>query len=89
MRINLRGLRPFRRYGIAIHESGNLGRQCRNVGDIFNPRNRRPPTGALLTIAANRNGEISTNIRNVDLSITGPRRFSILDRSCVIRRPRD
>jgi hypothetical protein len=89
VRINLSGLIPFRRYGIAIHESGNVRNQCRNVGDIFNPRNRRPPTGAIATLNSNRDGEIIANIRNIDLLISGPNRFSILDRSCVVRRPRD
>jgi hypothetical protein len=89
VRINLRGLTPFRRYGIAIHESGNVGNRCRNVGDIFNPRNRSPPTGALTTLIASRDGQIQATINNVDLTISGGRRFSILNRSCVIRRPRE
>ena len=67
MRINLSGLIPFKRYGLAVHENGNTGRQCRRVGDIFNPRDRNPPTGALVTLTANRDGDIAAVIKDVDL----------------------
>jgi Cu/Zn superoxide dismutase len=87
--IRIRGLTPNRRYGIAIHESNNVRNQCRNVGAIFNPENRRPPTGALATLNADRNGNISATLNNIALTITGSKRQSIVDRSCVIRKPRD
>ncbi len=85
MRINLNGLIPFKRYGIAVHENGKIGRKCRRVGDLFNPRNRSPPSGALVTLTANREGEISAVLKDRDLQISGLERNSILDRSCVIR----
>jgi len=89
VRINLRGLTPFKRYGIAVHENGNTRRQCRRVGDIFNPRNRRPPTGAIVTLNANRDGEISAVMKDIDLQISGNEMNSIINRSCVIHKPRD
>jgi hypothetical protein len=71
VKINLSGLTPFKRYGIAVHENGNVRNKCRNVGDIFNPRERRPPTGAIVTLNANKNGEISATLNDIDLQISG------------------
>ena len=59
------------------------------MGDIFNPKNRIPPTGALVTLIANRDGEISTVMKDIDLSISGRQMDSILNRSCVIHKPSD
>lgn len=67
MRINLSGLTPFKRYGIAVHENGNIRGKCRRVGDIFNPKDRSPLTGALVTLTANREGEISAVLKDIDL----------------------
>ncbi len=67
VKISLSGLIPFKRYGIAIHENGNTRNQCKNVGDIFNPMKKRPPTGAIVTLNANRDGKITATLSNIDL----------------------
>lgn len=82
--IRLQGLNKFRKYGIVLHENGNIKDKCKNIGPVF-----MRPQGYLATTTANADGEIEMNLKNINLRITGNKKESILNRSCAIHKPKD
>ncbi len=82
--INLQGLQKNKKYGIVIHENGNVSNQCKKVGSVFSP-----PQGYLATLVSNEKGQIDVTLNKVNLKVSGKGKNSIINRSCVIHKPKD
>ena len=69
---------------MAVHTNGDTSKKCSKIGGVF-----QSPQGNLVTIVANKNGEIDTTINGVNLRISGSNKSSILGRSCAVQKPKD
>ena len=77
-------------FGMHVHESADMSRDCQSAGSHYNPFNvsHGGPEdlirhrGDLGNIAANHNGEVVLNIVYNNITLTGP--YGILNRSIVV-----
>ncbi len=83
---SFKGLDKNAKYVVSINEYNDLGHKCKNVGDLFNPKNLKTAPG-VKTFKTDKKGGFEKSFKNLQLSISG--RDSIINRTCLLKKVKE